>query len=356
MSPESKWFRTRWLSGERCHPASGVATLIFIALILPFMAVMLSVTVDFARFFSIRDELQRVTDGEVFEALARGLSAQEVERNIRTRMRNVDGIIELSEVFHTRGQARRVVGASANYSGVFFQFVQEMIGTERRTLPINVSSTARIQSASSLIIIDRTVGVESNPCDDLALQAVGSFTGRVVANWGSIANAKSIVGVTPGVSEALELVSSNGSDEIPRCGQMTSSQDAGFLNFRGVQGGLIDPLDLAFAAREIASTELFSQVSEVRSIVLVLRRSNYDLGVAQALYNLLRESAHDLNFSVDFYTLVIDDSQTINNRPLNSGINGGIYREIGASVSEFLGDTLVAALTKTVTDRVVLEN
>ena len=356
MSPQSNRFRAQWLSGERCHPASGVATLIFIAIILPFMAVMLSVTADFARFFSIRDELQRVTDGEVFEALARGLSAQEVENNIRARMRNVDGMIELSQVFHARSKARGVVGASANYSGLFFQFVQDLLGRERTTLPIAVRSTARIQAASTLVIIDRTVDIGANPCDDLGLQSVGSFIERVIANWGSIANAKSIVGVAPGISEALEIVSDSGADEIPRCNQMTGGGDSGLLNFRGVQGGLIDPLDLAFAARDVASTELFSQVSEVRSIILVLRRPNYDLGVAQALYNLLMEAAHDLNFPVEFYTLVIDDSQTINYRPLNAGINGGIYREIGASVREFSSDTLVAALTKTVTDRVVLEN
>ncbi len=347
---------TRSVAWNRIHHSSGVATLLFTALILPFIAVMLSVTADFARFFSIRDELQKVTDRQVFDALASGLSAQDVDRNIRARMRNVDGLVELSEVFHTRSEAGGIVGAQANYNGVFFQFVQDLIGMERMALPIAVRSTARIQSAAALIIIDRTVAQESSPCGDPGLEAASSFIEKVVANWSLIANARSVVSVAPGVSEALEVVSDNRSDQIPRCGQTTGVQDRNLSNLRGVQGGLINPLDLAFAARDVASNELLSQVSEVRSIVLILRRANYDLGVAQTLYNLLQESARDFNFPIEFYTLVIDDSRSINFRPLNSGINGGAYREVGASVSEFLGDTLAASLTKTITDRIVLEN
>lgn len=347
---------TRSVAWDRIHHSSGVATLLFTALILPFIAVMLSVTADFARFFSIRDELQKVTDRQVFDALASGLSAQDVDRNIRARMRNVDGLVELSEVFHTRSEARGIVGAQVNYNGVFFQFVQDLIGMERMALPIAVRSTARIQSAAALIIIDRTVDQESRPCGDPGLEAAGSFIEKVVANWSLIGNARSVVSVAPGVSEALEVVSDNRSDQIPRCGQTTGIQDRNLSNLRGVQGGLINPLDLAFAARDVASNELLSQASEVRSIVLILRRANYDLGVAQTLYNLLQESARDFNFPIEFYTLVIDDSRSINFRPLNSGINGGAYREVGASVSEFLGDTLAASLTKTITDRIVLEN
>ncbi len=336
---------------------SGVATLLFTALILPLSAVMLTVTVDFARFFSVRDELQRVLDSEVHEALVSDLSQEQIDRDIRTRMSNVAGMADISSLTFTRDNARGAIAARARYSGPFFQFVEGLTGEAASSLPIFVRSQARIQSATSLIILDRTIDAGANPCADAGWRSVVEFISRLNLNWSERVGSSNTIAVAPGVNDAVQIVSNQSIDELARCSGLGGSESAiDLLSVEASRQGAIDPIDLAFAVRDLASTQLFSQTTEVRSVLLVLRRQSYDLGTARAAFNLLQESAHELPFPVEFYALVVDDSKTIDFRPLTTGINGGAYRELGASISELGGTRLLTALSKTVTDRIVLEN
>jgi hypothetical protein len=116
-----------------------------------------------------------------------------------------------------------------------------------------------------------------------------------------------------------------------------------------------DPFDLAHSLKDLAISEVFMRASEVRTIVLVLRRERYDQGYGHSVFNVLQESSRNLPFPIDTYFLILDDTQTIDSKPLSVGINGGAYRELGASLSEFSGVRLLGAVSQVISGRIVLE-
>lgn len=340
----------------------GMASLLFVAVILPIIFVMLTITVEFAHFFGIRDELQRVLDREAHDALVRGSTEQQVVQAVTQRMQNVTGMAALTEVRHFRGAARSVVQARAEYRGAFFQFVQDYTGQDRSVLPIALQSQVRIQTAAALVVVDRAVAASADPCNEPGLQAIGAFVERLAGSWQGVADARVTVGVTPGESEVtpgvvepVELLAGDGSDALPRCGAAGGAPFAVSL-IRGSIGTPFDAFDVAYALRDIASREVAQQPREVRTVVLILRRERYDQGFAQSTFNLLREAAQGAPFPIDLYVVVLDATGGIDNRPLSAGINGGVYREVGASITELTGARLLGAMSQTITDRIVLEN
>ena len=352
-----------WYRGGDPARSRGLTTLLFTAVILPLMFVMLTVTIEFAHFFGIRDELQRVLDRQAHDALVQGLGEEDVAHAVRQRMRNVSGMTQITNVRHFRAQARSIVEARAEYSGAFFQFVEGFTGRERTVLPISLQSQVRIQTAASLILVDRAVSAGSNSCSDPGLQAIAGFVDRLTESWVDVAGARVAVGVTPGVTPIapgvvapVELLAQDASDALPRCRAAVLGSSFDVAAIRGSIGTPFDAFDVGYALRELATPELLEQEREVRNVVLVLRRERYDAGFAQGIFTLLQDSARNLPIRVDMYAVVLDATGTIDHRPLNAGINGGVYRELGASASELNGSRLLGAMTQTITDRIVLEN
>jgi hypothetical protein len=346
-----------YLQGER-----GLATLLFVTIVVPLMFVMLTVTIELAHFFGIREELQQVLDHEAHQALVRGSSEEEVVRAVQARTRSIAGLAQLISVRHFRASARSILRARAEYSGAFFQFVQGLTGQVETVLPMELESQVRIQTAAALIVLDRVIAPAANPCSDPGLQALGDFVERLRQMWTSTAQATVAVGVTPGVSmlapgviAPIELLTGDGSDAIPRCRILSEENSLGVSVVRGSSGMPADPFDLAHSLKDLAISEVFMRASEVRTIVLVLRRERYDQGYGHSVFNVLQESSRNLPFPIDTYFLILDDTQTIDSKPLSVGINGGAYRELGASLSEFSGVRLLGAVSQVISGRIVLE-
>jgi Flp pilus assembly protein TadG len=340
----------------------GMVTVLFGAIVLPLIFIMLTVTVEFAHFFGLRDEMQSVLDGAAHDALARGLSEAEVSEAVRSRMSNVSGMAELTAVRLFRGATRSAVEARAAYRGAFFQFIQALTGHNTVDLPIALRSEVRIQTAASLILVDRGVQFGVDPCNDQGLQAIARFVDRLSSDWSGSAGARVGVGVIPGATELaagvvqpVELLASDGADALPRCRAFDPSNGFDLAAIRGNTGMPVGAFDLAYRVQELVSNELLEQASEVRNLVLVLRKERYDQGYAITIRNLIEEAARNVPFSIDLYVLVLDASNAIDNRPLAAGINGGVYREVGVSQSEFSAPRLLGVMSRTLTDRIVLE-
>jgi Flp pilus assembly protein TadG len=340
----------------------GMVTVLFAAVILPLIFVMLTLTVELAHFFGIRDELQRVLDREAHDALVRGSTEGEVVYAVQQRMRNVSGMAALTSVRHVRSAARSMIEAQAEYRGAFFQILQEFTGQDRTILPIWLQSQVRIQSAASLVIVDRSVPAGANPCIDTGLRAMTSFADRLAESWAGVAEARIAVGVFPGGTERrpggvapIELLARDAQDNVPRC---RAAQSTNSFDLSAIRGSVETPPDaysVAFDLRDIVDQELVQQAREVRTVVLVLRRERYDRGYAQSVFNLLLESVQGLPLPIDMYVVVLDSSQTIDSRPLSIGINGGVYREIGAAESELAGVRLLGVMSQALTGRIVVE-
>jgi len=353
---------TTTIINNQLSSCSGMITLVFAAVVLPLVFIMLTVTVEFAHFFGIREELQSVLDREAHDALVRGLAESQVQESVRSRMANIGGIAALSGVQFYRGASSGVLEAQAEYRGAFFQLIQDLTGSKRSVLPIALRSQVRIQPAATLILVDRAIPGGSDPCNEQGFKALASFADRLSLAWSERAKAHVSVGVIPGaknltstVTAPVELLTTDSSDAVPRCGRPNWDNGFDLSSVRGSFAMSADPLSAAYSIQDLASSELSQMDSEVRSLVILLRRERYDQGYGVTIINLLKDSSRDLPFTIDTYFLVLDNTQTIDSNPTSAGINGGVYREVGASESEFLGSRLVEVMTRSLTDRIVLE-
>lgn len=335
--------------------SSGMVSFLFLVLIAPILFMLLTVTIEFSNFFGIRDELQRVIDREAHDALTMRTSATQVESNIRNRMENIRGMATLSTVSSTLANDAAEISASAQFQGAFFQLAQRFLGQPESFMPIEVRSRVRVQSSASLIIVDRRVPATGDVCADSELQAALSFVDGLVESWTAISGARVAVAVTPGTVEAVELLSIDASDSMPRCRPKSSSTlfDAGGL--AGAPVALGDAYDVALNIQELASPAVFSPSVEGRNIVFVMRQDEFNEGYSSMTYNLVDNAARSVALSVDMFSVIVNGGAGIPRRPFQSGENGASLREIEASESELRGARLVSVIAKNVNDRMVLE-
>lgn len=333
----------------------GMVSFLFLALIAPILFMLLTVTIEFSHFFGIRDELQRVVDREAHDALAMRTSADQVESNIRNRMGNVRGMATLSSVTPMLSTSTAEISASARYQGAFFQLAQRLLGQSESFMPIEVRSRVRVQSSASLIIVDRRVAAAGNVCSDVELQAALSFADRLVESWAAINGTRVAVAVTPGMVEAVELLSSNATDGISRCRPKSSASLFDLSGLQGVQVSAGDAYDVALGVQELAATTLFSPLVEGRNIIFLMRQNEFNEGYSTMTYNLLDNVARSASLQVDMFTVIVNGGLGIVRRPFQGGVYGVSLREIEASEFELQGSRLLSALAKNVSDRMVLE-
>jgi hypothetical protein len=333
-----------------------MVSLLFVAILLPLVLVMFTVTIEFANFFGVRDELQRVVDREAHDALVRGRTAQQVERFLRNRVRNVAGMANVTEVTMDRAPAQVSLSATAEFQGPFFQFIQRFTGREETVMAMRLDSQVRILPAATLIVFDRGVTGVAVECSDPKLQAITSFVDRLADTWSAVGNAEVTVAVTPGDGEPLRQVSPLADDFLPRCRRRSAGPlvDASAIRGSAVPLGY-SAYSFGLEVVELASTTVLNRPVFKRTIVLVVDKNRYDLSYSSILFSLLREATQASGVSVDLYTAAVVDTDTFDLRPVESGINGGAFREVGVFSSQLNETGLLSALTRSVTDYVVLE-
>jgi hypothetical protein len=340
-----------------CNPSErGLISVLLVAVVLPLIGIMLTLSLELAHFFGIRDELQRVVDREAHDSLVFSRSGEQIEATVRARMAAISGMATISEVRLERSRARSEVSASARYSGAFFHFISDIMGSERTVMPMFVRAQVRIQPSASLIVLDRRVVSTSDECNDAGLGAMQTFVDRIANTWVNLGNTTVSVAVSPGPSEPVELLSASTIDRIPRCRAPTSDSpfDAGAV--RGASMPVVfDAMDFALQVNEHANTRVFSASADVRSVVIILSRQSYDQGYSSAAHDMLRNTGQQLAVPLDVISVVLDDTRSIDVRPMMRGGNGNVYREVGASASELRGIRLANAIVRNTSDRIVLE-
>jgi hypothetical protein len=335
---------------------AGMVSLLFVVIVFPLILIMFTLTIELSNFFGIRDELQRVVDREAHDALVRGRNADQVERLVRARSATVDGMAAVESVTTQRSPATVQVSAVARYQGAFFQFIQRLVGQEQTVMPMRLDSQVRVLPAATLIVFDREVQSASIECSSADLQAITSFVDRLADTWVGVASAEVAVAVTPGDGVPLKQLSPLGDDLLPRCRGQNSGHlvDAAAIRGTGVPA-FFSAYRFAVELVELASSVVLNRPVLKRSIVLVLDRARYAQGYSSLAYSLLVEATSATGMAVDLYTIVVDNSHPFDRRMVESGINGGELREMGISRTELNGTGLLSALTRTVTDYVVLE-
>jgi hypothetical protein len=321
--------------------------------IIPVLFVLFAVAMDISQMSGIRDHLQRVVDTVAHEALVQRLSSVDIERSVRSRMAGIRGLAQLVSVGSDLTLDAVELSVRGDYRGVFSQLVENLLGRQGTLIPFQVRSRVRVERSGILLLLDRRVVDPADRCGSQSLRGMGGFVDRLVDSVRGSQAISIVVAVTPGEVEPVDIMAVDGSDHISRCRPRLSD---GSLDVQGV-AGTTAPLDVwgsALGLSDLVSRELFSRQLESRSVIAIVRDDDRAAGYATLAYQFVDESARAAKMPLNLYVLVADGGQVSLQDPQPGGLFGGVYREVGASLSELQEDALLAVLSRTVRERIVI--
>jgi len=225
----------------------GSISLLFMAFLLPVFALLLGLAIETSQFFGLRERVQDLIDREVQLGLRRAHGVTETERRIRERIHSSFEHLRIGDVSVSSDGATSHVEIQGLYSGLFTRVFGDLGAGGVMNVPFRLQTVARRARTTALIVVDRGVEGGQALCDDESLNARTSLAARLSAVLSQRGVSDVRIGVTPGQSEAVELLSSSESlDGLPRCSR--SPQDApSILNISGVARGAVgDPVSVAY--------------------------------------------------------------------------------------------------------------
>lgn len=333
----------------------GMVSALFAGVVLPVLFLMFTVTVEFSQFFGIREEIQQVLDRQAHDATRFGGLVEDIEASLRRQLGNVGDVISLTDVAVQRSARQTRVSAQVAYNGMLLPIVEAFFGVSQNLLSMTVESQVQIQSAAALLVLDRSVLVGQDTCSTQGLSARETFIDALFEQWADVTTGGTSVAVFPGNIEPVELLAQDGSDGVERCGLRNTNRVFDVQSIAGTSSTFFDAYDVAFSARDVVAESIVSAAVQRRVVVLMLSRERYRAGYGAAIANVMQQATNGALFPIDLVTMVVDDSGEIQYRPSGVGINGGLYREIGASESELQSDLLVSTVAQLVRGNVVLE-
>lgn len=341
------------------HSQRGMTSLLFLLALIPVLLVMLAVTLEFSHLVGVRDDLQNIVDEEGYDALTYRRSSAEVDARVRARLTEQSDVsfsrVEVESATSTVNPAAASVSASLNYKGTFLSFLENFLGRESQVVELAATTRLRRQRGGALLILDRSVLATTDTCAEVALEARASFVDRVVG--GVAANPDTIVrvGVFPGVTEGVELLSLDGDDGIDRCRPIIAQSSYDASGLRAYVGTPGNPFDVANDVARLVSEELLARSLEYRAVVLVIGADSYELGCSAYAQQAVNAVAEAAELPLQFLIVVAGTDGTFTPLPPSYGLYGGSAREVGASLSELSRERFATAVSRTMTERIVWE-
>ena len=228
----------------------GSASILFAVVVLPMLFILAMIGVELSQFFSMREEVQRIVDGEAKESLGRPYASDYVARRISSRLGALKPYVEVAVVKATTSGKRGEVVVQGTFNGVMAQFVGFLLQKGMDGIPFAISSAVRRTSTSALILLDRTVDAKSPKCGDQNLILRASVVANLARDLQAAGASTVQIGVIPGVQQEIDLLSVN--DRVPRCGGGASESLFQVASVEGVQGiKSIDSVEVAYAATQL---------------------------------------------------------------------------------------------------------
>jgi len=336
-----------------------MTSLLFMLALVPVLLVMLGVTLEFSHLVGVRDDLRGVVDEQGYEALAYHRAAGEVETNLRRKLADQSRVsfsmVNVGDVAATvtRGAAR--VSASLDYRGTFLSFLENFLGRESPVLELSTSASARRQRGGVLLVLDRAVAAAIDPCAAPEFEARATFIDGVVDAVQTNSENLVQVGVFPGVVEAVDLLTLDGSDGIDRCRQIREGAVYDTSGIVARVGAAVDPFDVAGDLARHAAIELLGRQLEYRAVVLVIGADSYPRGYSAFAQQALSAVAEAAELPLQVFIVVAGVDGTFMPLPPAHGAYGGVFREVGATLAELQRGRLASAVSRAMTERIVWE-
>jgi len=163
------------------------------------------------------------------------------------------------------------------------------------------------------------------------------------------------VGVFPGLVEAVDLLTLDGSDGIDRCRQIREGAVYDTSGLVARVGAAVDPFDVAGDLARHAAVELLGRQLEHRVVVLVIGADSYPMGYSAFAQQALRAVAEEAELPLHVFIVVAGVDGTFTPLPPAYGVYGGVLREVGATLTELQPGRLASAVSRTMTERIVWE-
>jgi hypothetical protein len=145
----------------------GATSLLFAALVLPFIALGLSLVVEVSEYFNSRRIVQEILDSECRMGLTRLRGESDVKRAVAQQIssRRLDASID-SVGLHTGAGTLELMVIGKYQGRVLLSLLRDLFGSEKVDFPFNVSASMRAPKAASLVLLQ-------SPSSDAVIRAFG---------------------------------------------------------------------------------------------------------------------------------------------------------------------------------------
>jgi len=326
----------------------GSASLLFMVVVLPFLFIMLVVGIEVSQFLGAREEVQRILDAEAKLSLGRGYGASYVSRRIASRTESLKPYVSLMNVVAKNTPQQSSVTVQGEYQGTFAILVRSMMGGEGNAIPFEISATVRRAHTAVLILLDRTVGVDGVRCGEGNLSLRAGLVARLVEELQSLGVTYVQVGVTPGESQEIDILSAT--DEVPRC---DGSYDNSRFRSHSVEGvnfaPIGDALSVAYRAIEILFSPAIPATTEQRAIIVVAPPLEARTEAITTIFSILEAEAVRQKAKVNGVGIAVGDFNKNDLFRVRGG--SGRVKYLHVSEDEAVGSDLRIALAHDVQGR-----
>jgi hypothetical protein len=325
-----------WLLQER-----GAASLVFTILFLPFVLILLVISIDIATFFSVREGIRALLDDEAHWALARSYTPSEAKGSIKSKLGKLASFLESPEIQAAVRPNASVLSLKANYQGVLIDLCGDFLRSRLPAIPIDVEVRSRRFSSSALIVFDRTVRAVGQECSDPELQDVKRFVGTLISALESVGIDSVRVGFTPGTRGAVDVLEM--AEELQGCDGVSVVSTRQFEHVPGIARALPQPTELAAEIEQLILTRGTITPTERVGLVTVVRGGRAGDGYIHSAIDVLDFMSRNNQLFLNMVHFGVNASSSYQRPAYRPGFYGVRWREVLLQSSQLSDPRLLAA-------------
>ena len=282
----------------------GSASVLCMFVVLPFLFILLVVGVEVSQFLGVREEIQRLIDSEAKLSLGRAYRSDYVSRRIASRAESLKPYVSLERIESNQTAQQGTIRIEGAYDGLFAQLVGSLIGGRSAAIPFELSTSVRRTHTAALILLDRAVDVGSDRCRDENLSRRAAFVARLAQDFQSFGVENVQVGVMPGVSEEIDILSLT--DDVPRCGGVDATSQLRIASVEGVEvGAATGSVSTAYRALQMLFSAAIPARTEQRAVIMVAPPFEARTEVISTTFALLETEAAAQRIKVSAVGIVV---------------------------------------------------
>lgn len=322
--------------------SKGSASILFMVVVLPFLAILALVGIEMTQFFGMREEARRILDSEAKQSVGRPYSPDSVARRVAMSFQALQPYVEVLDVRADATAQRAEIVVTGTFNGALNTFVGHLLQREAVGIPFRISSGVRRARTIGLVVLDRTIGAGEAPCGSTNLTVRATMVSELARRLEAAGVEHVMVGIVPGIDAEVDLLLSN--DRLPRCGGARRGH-RGVESIEGIaEAPFMDSVAVAYRATQLLLLADSAAPVEQRAIVMVAPPQETRSRTLSTTFSLLEHEAARQNSKVTALGLVVGGSKDGNFFETQSGVESGRAKYLHISEDEAQGADAQVAL------------